>query len=184
MNFGEILSSYEHRTGATINRAHLANLIDEAQVEIAKRYGKIVRQEYYSVDVGEGYALPLNHLQTEEVRDGNNKLCADYEITPDGKIYFPAEGDYVLVYTTVPDPVDKDNNDSELDVHQMFHGAVVQYCVAKWWEDHSEGIPAEEAKSDKMMNEFYRKIDESAHVLRQRAFGSAYLKIHPIARGN
>lgn len=183
MNFGEILSDYEQRTGAPTNRAYLAGLINEAQVEIAKRYGSVKREEYYSVEKGEEHVLPSDHLQTKEVRDGNNNICTNYEITPDGKIYFPADGDYVLFYAKLPEQIDKDNNDAKPDVHPIFYGMIVQYCVAKWWEDRSEGIPAEEAKADKTLAEFYRKVDEATHILRQRAFSRHQIGIHPMARG-
>ena len=183
MNFGDILSRYENRTGATTTRAELASLIDEAQVEITKRYGKIVREEYYSVEKGEEHDLPSDHLQTEEVRDGDNQIRYDFEITPDGKMIYPSDGDFTLFYTKTPSPIDKDDNDSIPDVHPVFHSMIVQYCVAKWWEDRSEGILAEEAKAEKMLNEFYRKVDETAHVLRQRAFTNVYLGVHPLVRG-
>lgn len=182
MNFGQILSRYEARTGAPTTRANLAALIDEAQIEIAKRYGTILREEYYSVEKGEEHSLPSDHLQTEEVRDKDNSISYDYEITPDGSIMFQADGDFVLIYTRVPVLIDSDDNDSVPDVHPLFHSMIVQYCVAKWWEDRSEGIPAEEAKSDRMLREFYQKVDEAAHVLRQRAFTNVYLDVHPMAR--
>jgi len=182
MNFGDILSRYESRTGATTTRAELASLIDEAQAEIAKRYGAIMRQPYIAAIKGEEYDLPPDHLETGEVRDSNKRIRYDYEITPDGKIIFLADGDFDLIYTQMPSPIDKDDNDSVPEVHPIFHSMIVHYCVAKWWEDFSEGIAAEEAKSEKMLNEFYRKVDEAAHVLRQRAFASIYLDVHPIAR--
>jgi hypothetical protein len=183
MNFGEILSRYEARTGAPTTRANLAALIDEAQIEIAKRYGTILREEYYSVEKGEEHDLPSDHLQTEEVRDEDNRIRKDFQVTADGKIYFPAEGDYFLIYTKVPEPINRESNDAEPDVHPIFHSMIIQYCIAKWWEDRSEGIPAEEAKSERMMREFYRKVDEAALVLRQRAFANEPLEVHPLARG-
>jgi len=183
MNFGEILSRYEARTGATATRSNLAALIDEAQVEISKRFGDMRREEYYSVEQGEEYDLPSDHLQTEEVRDEDNRKRKDFQVTADGRIGFPVEGDYTLIYTRVPDSIDKENDNATPDVHPIFHGMIVQYCVAKWWEDRSEGIPAEEAKSERMMAEFYRKVDEAAMVLRQRAFNIDPLEVHPIARG-
>jgi hypothetical protein len=183
MNFGEILSRYEARTGATTTRANLAALIDEAQVEISKRFGDIRREEYYSAEKGEEYDLPADHLKTEEVKDENNRRRRDFRVAPDGKISFPVDGDYILIYTRVPDSIDKDDNNAEPDVHPIFHEMIVQYCAAKWWEDRSEGIPAEEAKSERMMREFYRKVDEAALVLRQRAFAVEPLEVHPIARG-
>lgn len=183
MNFGDILTRYESRTGAPVTRSYLSALIDEAQIEIAKRYGERSREEFYSVERGEEYDLPSDHLRTEEVRDGDKRLVSDYQITSDGMIMFPADGDYTLIYTRMPRLINSEDNDSEPDVHSMFHGMIVQYCVAKWWEDHSEGIPAEEAKAERMMNEFYRKVDEAAHVLKQRAFANRRMGIHPIVRG-
>ena len=60
MNFGDILSYFKSRTGgANIDRAQVARLVDEAQIEIAKRHGVIVRKGYYSAEKGEGYDLPL-----------------------------------------------------------------------------------------------------------------------------
>lgn len=183
MNFGEILSRYEARTGATATRSNLAALIDEAQVEISKRFGDMRREEYYSVEQGEEYDLPSDHLETSEVRDEDNRLRKDFQITADGRILFPSDGDFTLIYTKVPLPIAKDDNSAEPEVHPIFHSMIVQYCVAKWWEDRSEGIAAEEAKSERMMNEFYRKVDEAAMVLRQRAFNIDPLEVHPIARG-
>lgn len=183
MNFGDILTRYEHRTGAPTTRANLSALIDEAQIEIAKRYGERSREEYYSVERGEEYDLPSDHLETEEVRDGDRRVVKDYQVTHDGMIMFPRDGDYTLIYTRMPRPIDREADSSVPDVHPMFHSMIVQYCMAKWWEDHSEGIPAEEAKSERMMQEFYRKVDEAALVLRQRAFANRYIGVHPIARG-
>ena len=184
MNFGDILSYFKSRTGgANIDRAQVARLVDEAQIEIAKRHGVIVRKGYYSVEKGEGYDLPPDHLQTEEIRDGENQIRFDYEITPDGKIFFYANGDYALIYTRMPRPIDKEDNDAEPDVHPIFHSMIVQYCVARWWEDFAEGIPAEETKARNMLNDFYRKVDEAVLVLRKRPYTNIYLDVHPLVRG-
>ena len=182
LNFGQIKTRYDEVTGTTSVRASLAMHIDDAQIEIAKRYGTIVRHEYADAETGEEYDLPDDHLRTEQIRDEDNELRYDYQITADGKIIFSADGTYFLHYTKVPENIAYEDNDAEPEVHQVFHGMILQYCLSKYWEEQSEGIPAEEAKSQKMLTEFYRKVDEAAHELRKRAYAHEYLDVHPIAR--
>jgi len=167
VNFGEFKTRYREITGAEITNATLADYIDDAQVEIAKRYGKIVTKEYNAV-AGEEYDLPSDHLITNMVKNGTQETFA-YTITPEGKISFAADGTYTLQYTKVPDPINREDNEAVPEVHPVFHQAIMKFCIARYWEEISEGIPSEEAKAKNLKNDFFRMVDEASHLLRRRA---------------
>ena len=179
LTFGEIKSRYEGITGAKITREALADRIDDAQVEVAKRYGKVVTHEYEDAEAGEEYDLPSDHLITQMVKDSNGDETFAYTVTPEGKIIFTVAGDYTLQYTKVPDPIDREENDSVPEVHDIFHQAILKFCIARHWEEISEGIPSEEAKAKNLKNDFFRMVDEAAHLLRRRTKQQYNIAIEP-----
>ena len=162
-------SRYEAITGETTTLDMMADMINEAMDEIAKRYGPSARVQYIAVK-GVEYALPLDHLETREIRDTDNDPRFDYLITEDGKIIFEADTTYQMIYGRVPAAINHEDNESVPDVHYIFHQMILKYCIARYWEDRDEGIPSEAAKAQRLMNEFFRRVEEAARKLRNRAY--------------
>jgi hypothetical protein len=242
LNFGQIREKYDDITGSTISTGKLAGYIDEAQIEIAKRYGKRVSIWYptaettlsagvdadsviipvvdvlllpeapdsvylglgadaelisYTATVGNTltgvtrgendieeawpagtpvtlepeagteYDLPEDCLIVHEVRDVDNVHAFDYQITAENKISFFASSHFKMIYTKIPDLIDKDDNDAVPEVSPLFHPAIVKYCVAQHWEDIAEGIPGEENKATKLMAQFYGMVEDAAKHLKR-----------------
>ncbi len=120
-------------------------------------------------DAGMEYDLPEDILERHEVRDADGVDFFDYQVTEDNIITFFQCGPYKLIYTKIPDPIDKDDPESEPEVNPLFHRAIVKYCIAQYWEDNADGIPGEEQKATKMMAQFYSIIGQVARKLRSNA---------------
>jgi len=167
LNFGQIRERYEEIVGETTSAAYLASVIDEAQAEIAKRFGKREKKNYYPTKKDSVHDLPENCLMVNEVRDSQDQLCLDYRVDRGMQISFPGKGHYKLYYTPVPEPIDYMDNGSKPDVHSIFHNDIVLYCVARYWQDNAEGIQGEEQKAQMMMDQFNARVDHSAKILRR-----------------
>jgi hypothetical protein len=115
---------------------------------------------------GTEYDLPDDILERLEVRDEDGVDFFDYQVTEDNIITFFEDGPHKLIYTKIPDSIDKDDPESEPEVNPLFHRAIVKYCIAQYWEDNADGIPGEEQKATKMMAQFYSMVERVAKKLR------------------
>jgi hypothetical protein len=120
-------------------------------------------------EAGMEYDLPEDILERHEVRDADGVDFFDYQVTEDNIITFFTDGPHKLIYTKIPDSIDKDDPESEPEVNPLFHRAIVKYCIAQYWEDNADGIPGEEQKATKMMAQFYSIIGQVARKLRSNA---------------
>lgn len=177
LTFDLIKERYLSIIGDThISNGDLANRIDEAQIIISKYFGKIVSHNYLATKDLE-YDLPVDHLKTEEVRDSSKNRYRDYVINEEGKIIFSEDGQFTLYYTKVPLPINPNVKNAAIEVHDVFQHAIIRYCVYRHWEERSEGIPAEEAKAERILQRFYRQVEHGTMVLRKRTHDPEYLQI-------
>ncbi len=115
---------------------------------------------------GAEYHLPADILKRHEVRDGGGVDHFNYQITEDNKITFFNSGPHRLIYTKIPEPINKDDNNAVPEVNPVFHRAIVKYCIAQYWEDNADGIAGEENKASKLMAMFYNMVERAARELR------------------
>ena len=112
------------------------------------------------------YPLPSNLIEIHEVRDTSNTPNFGYQVSADmGGITFFNNGMFYIAYTASPSPINHTNNGSVPEVHPLFHPYIVQFCLAKYWEDIAEGIPNEENKAVMLMRDFTRGIEKAAKKL-------------------
>ena len=244
LNFGQIRERYEKITGETVDIVTLGSRIDEAQIEIAKYFGRrstswyppavttlaagvdadaetiqlvsgldmpdedatvyaylgtgaeaelisydeLVGDQLQDVErglnddanewpIGTSVSIPVqaeieedlpdDFLIVHEVRDLDNMPFFGYQISEDMRILFFRSGLYKLIYTRVPEPIDITDNSAVPEVHAVFHNDILNYCIAKHWEDLGEGIPNEENKANNMKANFYWNVERAAKVLRR-----------------
>lgn len=115
---------------------------------------------------GVEYDLPDDILERHEVRDEAGVDYFNYQVTEDNKITFFESGQFKLIYTKIPDPIDKDDALAVPEVNPVFHRAIVKYCIAQYWEAVADGIPGEENKATMLMAKFYNMIDKAAKRLK------------------
>ena len=115
---------------------------------------------------GVEYDLPDDILERHEVRDEDGVDYFNYQVTEDNKITFFESGHFKLIYTKIPDSIDKDDNEAVPEVNPVFHRAIVKYCIAQYWEAVADGIPGEENKATMLMAKFYNMIDKAAKRLK------------------
>ena len=144
--------------------------MDEAQIEIAKRYGVVATQAYASAVADTRYALPVNALDTIKVYDDDNKPYLDYRISMEGEISFNDDGDYVYEYYQVPATISR--LAPALEVHTMFYPAVATYCLYKYWSNLAEGEYQKERKANNYLKQFNDLVYDTASRLKQRARGA------------
>ncbi len=243
LTFGQMRERYESYIGENVDAVVLGNLIDEAQIEVSKRFGARVHawyprpivyttQEISATDVlipldnvnmvpvppgklslglgemtetvfydsltldslsdvvrgedetvariwpvetplsrlpfaGIEHDLPDDCLEIHEVRDINDLPVFGYQVNAQMKMRFFADGFHKLIYTKVPEPINYEDNGAVPEVHPIFHGDLIVYCIAKHWEEVAEGIAGEENKAMSLMAQFVRKIEDSSRILKR-----------------
>lgn len=113
--------------------------------------------------------LPSNVLELHEVRDTNLMPTFAYQVTEDNKITFFQDGFYRIIYTRSPVPIDWKDVSSMPEVHEAFHNDIIQYCIARHWQELAEGIQGEEQKALTLLTIFERSINATARLLRRNA---------------
>jgi len=167
LKFSDIKQMYEDTIGLTVDARTLAGHIYLAEVEIARRYGPLA--EFTTIAIKDVlYNLPFDHIETAEVKkDGKDYF--NYTIDAYGRIKFSEDGTYIMLYHVVPLIIDY-AADGSPSCHHLFHASILSYCLGKYWETKSEGIAGEVRMAANYYQDFYRQINETATVLRRRAF--------------
>jgi hypothetical protein len=111
------------------------------------------------------YDLPADIMTLHEVRNNRNKPVFKRHATADGKIAVFEPGMYYIIYTRVPERIDHEDDNAELEIHPVFHNDIITFCLAKYWQSIAEGIPGEEQKAQMLMGEFTRSVEMSAKHL-------------------
>lgn len=169
LKFSEIKQMYEDNIELEVDARKLAGWIYLSEVEIAKAYGPI-GETSFTAKADVHYNLPADHIATAKVRDEDGGICFDYEIDEYGRIKFGGDGNYVMLYHKLPGMIDYNNENTSPACHGLFHAAIVQFCIGKYWETKSEGIASEVKIAGNYYQEFYRQINEGAVLLKRRAF--------------
>lgn len=122
-------------------------------------------------DAGNVYAMPSDLLIRHEMRDKDEKPIFDYQVSEDMQLMFFKDGWYRLIYTPVPGSVNHNEPNSEPDAHPAFHGDIVQYCIAKHWEEVAsvsnldDDINKYNTMCTNLLRRFYSRIAETGKKL-------------------
>jgi len=163
------LGNLDLASGMEIHSDVFVTWLDEAQLEVAKYYGPVVHWDLPDVEAGEEYDLPEACLRIWEVRDGDGNFVYEWEVTEQGTFILPRSGDYHIYYHKVPDLLPVNDEEVELEVHQIFHLSLHKYCLYKYWSRTGEGIDTETAYAKMLLEEFYNDLTLAARNLRLRA---------------
>ena len=162
------------------NRDRLVDLTDvrdwaeEAEEEIAMRYGHKGEQVYTGVEEDEKEDLPSDCLHVDEVReydeDDNWEFYTDYQVTVDGEIIFRTvneDGKFKIIYTkTVGDLTATSTED--LNVHAVFHKPILDYCLYRYHAMDSGADGNENSYGMGFYNRFIEGITRASDKLTDR----------------
>lgn len=154
----------------TVDITDMRDWAEEAQEEIAKLYGPVSQKEYPNAASRQEYDLPNDCLVVDEVKQLNGGVWSSYvlyAVTANDTIKFRENGTYVIVYRKMPSPLDADPTE-DLSVHTIYHRAMVDYAVYRYYSLESGGDPVEQSYGTTFYEKFLREVNRAAEMLEDR----------------
>lgn len=162
--------------GATIENTQAFSWINGAVAAIRDEYPPIKEVLFSNVEAGEECDLPADYMKIAEVRDGERYLY--YNVTADKKIIFEDGGNYTVKYHYLPAIVT--SLDENPDVPEVFHAAIVEFCLSKFWEAESEGAETGAMGMAKTCEErFYYMVAKAVKTLTEGTRITRRIRVSP-----
>ena len=126
--------------------------------------------------------LPEDYLFIAEVMSQEERYLR-YTVTPDRKIYFDHAGEFEVKYHYHPPRIKQ--IDDVIEVAEVFHGPLVEFCLSKFWEMESEGADTGSMSMAKAYEEqFYLTAAAAAETLKGGVKVTRYIRARPWTGGH
>lgn len=155
MNINDIQTQFQQYIGDTVDTGILLVWINEAQRDIALKYGKTVKTTLIVDDTLE-VALPNDFMAIKSVSQAGVALYPDvFSINSRGVFVAAVAGSYDIEYVKLPDTIATGNGLLEPEVHSMFHDLIAMFAASRYFDGEAQGDGEEMGQAQSWMA-YYR----------------------------
>ena len=164
MNIKEIQTQFEGHIGDTVDLAELVVWLNEAQRDIALRYGVVNRVSMVINDIKE-VALPTNFMAAQRITlNGELVYPGQFTISPRGYFCADEAGTYVMDYLQMPLDLLATNGNNVPEINPVFHDLLALFAAARYFDREAQGDSEEMTQAQGWMSYYRNGLRDKAKV--------------------
>lgn len=167
MKVSELRDAFEALVDDRVNNFILIIWLNEAQEDISLYYSPVESVELYA-EAMVYKELPEDLLRVIEVKDENENVCRNFEITEYGHIRFADTGTYTIYYNRKPKDMPLGEDDAKPDLPELLHKPLYVFAASRFFDRESIGDPEESQFAQKLMEQYRQMVTARANKLRAR----------------